>query len=168
MLSELFAAEFEIEIAKTRAMLERVPLEKADWKPHEKSLNMGDLAFHIANLVGWTSLTLTTEEFDTSAPGNESPKRDRNPSREDLLKILDEKAVEGLAALKGASDEDFAVHWALKTGDTTHFSMPRTVVIRNFVFNHLVHHRAQLGVYLRINDVPLPMTYGPSADEGGM
>jgi len=154
-------AEFDNEMISTRAILARVPLEKGDWRPHAKSMSMGQLATHIARLVGWISLTLTTDSFEVNGPDP----RPLPTTQAELLALFDETAAAARATLAAVSDEELMKPWSLIAYGKTIFTMPRIAVLRSFVMNHLIHHRAQLGVYLRINDIPLPMTYGPSADE---
>lgn len=160
--SEVILMEFEREADKTRKMLERVPLEKADWKPHEKSYTLGRLASHVAEIPSWAVVTLNQDELDFS-------KMDYKPqvaeTTEELLKIFDEKRSEAAEAIKNATDEVMMSDWTLRDGDTIYFTAPKIGVLRDFVLNHVIHHRAQLGVYLRMNDVPVPQTFGPTADE---
>lgn len=153
--------ELNHEIATTRKLLERIPDEKFDWKPHEKSWNMGDLSSHIVNLLSWVEVTLTADEFDI--PENYTPWKAE--TRDELVAELDETLKKAHAAMKGFSDARLMETWTLKGGGQTFFSMPRLAVMRTFVLNHLVHHRGQLSVYLRLNDIPVPSIYGPSADE---
>ncbi|HEX7183198.1 MAG TPA: DinB family protein [Thermoanaerobaculia bacterium] len=157
--------EFDHEMATTRRLLERVPEEKAAWKPHPKSFSLGDLSVHIANLLTWLAMTLDRTELDLSPPGGEAFKSPRFESTSQLLATFDEGVRKARAALAEVSDEDLRVPWTLKNAGTEIFTMPRVVTLRSFVFNHLIHHRGQLSVYLRLNDVPLPSIYGPTADE---
>lgn len=159
--------EFDTEMASTRKVLERVPVEKADFKPHAKSGSLGWLAWHVADLPHWVVETVNTEELDFAPPGAPRPAPPKVESREKLLASFDQKVAAARAAIAGASDDHLAKTWTLKAGGKTIFSMPRAMVLRSFVMNHLIHHRAQLGVYLRLNDVPVPGMYGPSADEKG-
>jgi uncharacterized damage-inducible protein DinB len=153
--------EFDHEMQTTRKVLERVPMEKADWKPHAKSGNMGWLAAHVANIPSWLVPVTTANELDLGAlPPEEAPK-----TREALLAKFDKNVKEGRVALANAKPETMTQPWALKKGSVTFFSQPRVGVLRGFVMNHLIHHRGQLSVYLRLNDVPVPSIYGPSADE---
>jgi len=160
--------EFDQEMATTRKTLERVPEDKFTWKPHEKSMPMGRLAGHIAELSGWLVDVMTKEEFDFRPPGGEPRQAFVPTSKQQLLDAFDKMVPEARAAIADSNDEDYSKLWSLKAGGQTMFSMPRIVVIRTFVLNHVVHHRAQLGVYLRLNDIPVPSVYGPSADEGNM
>jgi uncharacterized damage-inducible protein DinB len=160
--NEVLLMEFEREADKTRKMLERVPLEKSDWKPHEKSFTLGRLASHVAELSSWVDVTLNQDELDFS-------KMDYKPvvaeTTEELLKIFDDNREKAVKTLKEANDENLMSDWTMRDGDTVFFTAPKIGVLRDFVLNHTIHHRAQLGVYLRMNDVPLPQTFGPTADE---
>jgi uncharacterized damage-inducible protein DinB len=163
-ISELLLPEFDQEMAATRRVLERVPDDKFAWKPHEKSFSMGHLASHIANMVTWTVDTMNRPEFDlegvTPAEMNKAAK-----NRAELLAWFDANVTSARAALD-KPDADYAVPWTLKKGAQVFFTMPRYNCVRSFCLNHIVHHRAQLGVYLRLNNVAVPGVYGPSADEG--
>lgn len=161
MIAQSLLPEFDVEMANTRKIIERVPDDKFGWKPHEKSFSLGDLATHVANIPSWTKVTIEQDELDMSQPF-EQPKAS---NRAELLKMFDENVTIARESLQGASDERLMGQWSLKTGDEVHFSMPRVSCLRGFVMNHSIHHRAQLGVYLRLNDVALPPIYGPSADE---
>ena len=160
--------EFDQEMANTRKTLERVPDDKLAWKPHPKSFPMGSLATHIANMLGWTVDTIGKDSFDISPPGAPPYKEEPAASNKELLQKFDKNVVAARAAIAGSSDEHFMQPWSLLAGGKTLFTMPRIACIRGFVMNHIIHHRAQLGVYLRLNDIPVPAIYGPSADEGGM
>jgi uncharacterized damage-inducible protein DinB len=162
-IADLLLPEFDQEMATTRRVLERVPEDKFSWKPHDKSFSMGDLASHVVNSIKWTDYTMNGTEFDlaTVTPDeiNQAAK-----SRAELLAWFDAHVPSARSTLARA-DADYAVPWTLKNGTTVFFTMPRYNCIRSFVLNHIVHHRAQLGVYLRLNNVPVPGAYGPSADE---
>jgi uncharacterized damage-inducible protein DinB len=153
--------EFDHEMTTTRKLLERVPDDRMDWKPHPKSYTLGQLAQHLATIPMWGEMTLTRTELDLD--GSATPPDMR--SRADLLAAFDKNMAGTRAALVGKTDGELMVPWTLKTGGHTVFSMPRAVVWRGFVMSHIIHHRAQLSVYLRMHDVPLPSMYGPSADE---
>ena len=159
-MGETLLPEYDHEIATTRLFLERVPAKDAAWRPHPKSYALGDLAVHIAALPWWLEVTLTTAELDVAA----TPAPPAFTTVGALLASFDRNAAAGRAALAKATDADFAVPWTLRSGAQVIFTMPRAAVVRPFVLNHLVHHRAQLGVYLRLRDVPLPASYGPTAD----
>ena len=159
--------EFDQEMAGTRKTLERVPEAALGWKPHPKSYSMGDLATHVAHVPSWMSMTLEGDSFDVS-PNGEPMRLPPATSVAELLERFDRGAAEARAALAKTTDQTCLGSWALLANGQTLFSMPRAAVVRSFVMSHLVHHRAQLTVYLRLNDVPVPALYGPSADEGGM
>lgn len=159
--------EFDTEMASTRKVLERVPVDKADFKPHAKSGSLGWLALHVADLPHWVGETINKEELDFAPPGAPRPAPQKLESRDKLLASFDQKVAAARAAIASVSDDHLAKMWTLKAGGHTIFSMPRAAVLRSFVMNHIIHHRAQLGVYLRLNDVPVPGMYGPSADEKG-
>ena len=156
--------EYDHELATTRRLLERVPDGELGWKPHEKSMTLGQLSGHIANLPFWLSATLSAPSYDLSA-GDKEARLDPPASRELLLKEFDEKVSKARASLASATDAEMLAPWALKNGGHEIFSMPRVGAVRSFVMNHLIHHRGQLSVYLRLKDVPLPSIYGPTADE---
>src|SRR5579863_3516976 len=165
-IKDALLPEFDQEMAHTRKTLERVPEDKFTWKPHPKSFSMISLATHIANMTGWTVDTMTKESFDISPPGARPYKEELAASRAQLLEKFDNNVKSARAALAAANDEAFLKNWSLLAAGNTLFTMPRIACIRTFVMNHVIHHRAQLGVYLRLNDVPVPSIYGPSADEG--
>ena len=160
--------EFDHEVANTRKVLERVPEGKADFKPHPKSMALDRLAGHVAELPGWAKETMLQDSIDVNPPGNPPPAQNaalKMTSRKQLLEEFDKRVAAGRAAIAGASDETFMKPWSLIAGGKTIFTLPKIAVLRGFVMNHMIHHRAQLGVYLRLNDVPVPSIYGPSADE---
>jgi len=166
-ITELLLPEFDTEIANTRKTLERVPEEKLDWKPHAKSGAMGWLAGHVANLPSWITIAVRQDSLDLEPGGVPPPRLSPPQSRQELLALFDRNVSEARAALAAATDDHLAKPWTLLKAGRTIFTMPRYSVLRISALNHLVHHRAQLGVYLRLNDVPVPALYGPSADEGG-
>ena len=153
--------EFDMEMANTRKALERVPDDKLDYKPHEKSFSLRDLAAHVANIPTWTDITLTTTELDLEQPFD----RTLPTTRDEILSHFDESVSSARAVLEKTSAEEMKVDWTLRTGDQVWFSQPRSQIFRSFVMSHLIHHRAQLTVYLRLLDIPVPGMYGPSADE---
>jgi uncharacterized damage-inducible protein DinB len=153
--------EFDHEMATTRKLLERVPEEKFEWRPHAKSMTLGGLATHVSNIVWWGEVTLNRPEYNVEGQAT----RPNAENRAALLSTFDTNVTATRAALATKSDGELMAPWSLKNGKQTFFTMPKAVVWRSFVMNHLVHHRAQLSVYLRMNDVPLPAMYGPSADE---
>ncbi len=163
-ISQALLPEFDHEMANTRKTLERVPDDKFDWTPHTKSFAMGPLATHLANLPSWGSLTIGSDSFDMN-PGGVPMKQPELTSREEVLSMFDQNAAATRAAIEGASDEELFKPWTLLSDGHTVLTMPKVAVLRSFVMNHMIHHRAQLGVYLRLNDIPVPSIYGPSADE---
>ena len=166
-INQAMLPEFDHEMANTRKTLERVPDGKFAWKPHEKSSAMGGLATHLANLPSWTSYTIDQDSLDI-APNGEPQRATPLNSQTELLETFDKNVAAARAALAGASDEHLFKPWTLLANGKTVLTLPRVAVLRGFVLNHLIHHRAQLGVYLRLNDIPVPSIYGPSADEGSM
>ncbi len=151
--------EFDNEIATTRRLIELIPEADVDWKPHEKSTSMGSLGLHLIRVLTWAPIALQGTEFEVT-------KGDpiKFESRTSVLALFDETAAAARVAIASASDEDYMVTWTLRAGGKQIFAIPRGAVIRSFVLNHLIHHRGQLSVYLRLRDVPLPSIYGPTAD----
>ncbi len=156
--------EFDQEMANTRKVLERIPDDKLDWQPHEKSMSFRSLGTHTANMLHWGLVTITEDSFDY-APGGEVMKEEPAESVQDLLSKFDANVTAMRGALETASDEALMQSWALLNNGEEVFKMPRIAVLRGMILNHVVHHRGQLTVYLRLNDLPLPAIYGPSADE---
>jgi uncharacterized damage-inducible protein DinB len=167
-ISDSLLPEFDQETANTRKTLERVPMDKYDWAPHPKSMPMGKLATHLATIADWMTVTIDQDSLDFNPPGGPPFTMPVPKTKEELLKFHDDGVTKARASLAAASDEALMKPWSLLSGGQVLFTMPKVVVIRSFVMNHSVHHRAQLGVYLRLNDIPVPSIYGPSADEGGM
>lgn len=161
-LSQPIIAELEREAATTRKMLERVPEDAFSWKPHEKSMPLGRLAGHVAELHSMFRAILTQEELDFAA-GNYEPFAPANVS--ELLETFDRNVAEAVELLKAQTDEALLRPWRMRRGEQVFFEMPRVAVIRSMALNHIFHHRGQLSVYLRLRDVPLPSVYGPTADE---
>jgi uncharacterized damage-inducible protein DinB len=161
-MNDLLVTEFDAEINKTRAMLERVPQDKPDFKPHPKSMPLNKLAPHVAQLVSFGEVILTTPELDFS---KSNMKQLPFESSAQLVKAMDEGAAKVRTAIKNTSDEAWHQNWKLAFNGKPIFEGSRFLAYRQMFLNHLVHHRAQLGVYLRLNDKPLPGTYGPSADD---
>jgi uncharacterized damage-inducible protein DinB len=161
-MSEALLKEFDHESKTTRRVLERVPTDKFDWTPHPRSMPMGKLAWHIVQMAVWIPGTLEKDFIDLSAPGDEDP----DPTTvQELLAAFDKNAAAARAALAAAPDEIMMNPWSLKSGEQVFFTLPKAAVLRSFVFNHIVHHRGQLTVYLRLNEIPVPSIYGPSADD---
>jgi len=159
-MAEALLPEFEQEAANTRKTLDRIPDGKMDWAPHAKSMPLGKLANHLADLPGWTVITFDRDVLDIG-----EYKIPQFETRAEILAAFDEKAASARKALAEVSDEVAQGNWSLAGGGQTYFTMPKMAVIRTWVLNHSVHHRAQLGVYLRLLDIPVPGVYGPSADE---
>ena len=158
-IPESLLPEFDQEMATTRRLLERAPSEKARWKPHEKSFALGHLAQLVSWMPGWITNALRETELDLAQAGGYSFE-----TTETLLAGFDQRVREARQAISSAKDADFAVTWSLKMGDRVLFTAPRSTVVRQHI-NHLIHHRGQLSVYLRMVDVPVPSIYGPTADE---
>ncbi|MEO6445552.1 MAG: DinB family protein [Gemmatimonadaceae bacterium] len=169
-LAQALVTELDHEAAITRRLLERTPAAAAlaQWKPHDKSMHLGQLAGHLAEIPSWGGPTLRLTELDIApkdGPAYESPTFE---SVDALLALFDRNVADARQTLGGMSDEEFMQPWSLLMGGETLFTMPRIAVARTWVLNHLVHHRGQYSVYLRLQDVPLPAIYGPSADDPGM
>ena len=158
-IAQTFAPEFQQEMATTRRLLERVPSEKGAWKPHPKSFSLGHLAQLVARMPGWVTNIVSETKLDLSAAQGYTLEK-----TEVLLEVFDQNVKEASAALARTSDADFQVHWSLAMGERVLFSAPRVVVVRQTI-SHLVHHRGQLTVYLRLLGVPVPSVYGPTADD---
>jgi uncharacterized damage-inducible protein DinB len=167
-MREGFLAQFDHEMAGTRKTLERVPEGKPDWAPHPKSMKMARLAGHLAELPGWAVEAINRDSLDVSPAGGRQFQPLIMSSRKQLLEAFDKNVAAARAAISSASDEKLLGPWTLLAGGQTIFTLPRIAVLSNMVLGHVIHHRAQLGVYLRMNDVPVPSLYGPSADEGQM
>jgi len=161
MLSQTMLPEFDMECATTRKLLERVPDDALTWKPHEKSFSMQDLAGHLVNIPSWVGSTIDHDDLDMAAGFEPAP----TGNSAALVELFDENVAAARAKLETADDATLMGNWTLRSGETEHMTLPRAVVLRNFVLNHMIHHRAQLSVYLRLRDVPVPSIYGPSADE---
>ncbi len=160
-IADALLPELDHEIAVTRKLLERVPDDQFAWKPHPRSFSLGQLAGHVATISLWGVTTIERSELDLDGAGSPAPAT----SRAALLTIFDEQASAFRAALVGTSDAELTTMWTLKQKGKVILSMPKVAVLRSFVVNHLIHHRGQLSVYLRLLDIPLPSIYGPSADE---
>jgi uncharacterized damage-inducible protein DinB len=166
-ISASLLPEFDNEVATTRKCLERVPEDKFDWKPHDKSMTFGSLASHIAEMVSWTGSTIESDSFDMSPPDGPAYETFVAETQKELLETFDKNAAAARAAIAGAGDAEYVKPWSLLAGGNALFTMPKIAVIRTFVLNHVIHHRGQLSVYLRLNDIPVPSIYGPSADDSG-
>ena len=165
-IKDALIPEFDHEMAVTRKTLERVPEDKPDYKPHEKSMSMGRLAGHLAELPGFVTMALQNDSFNIRPAGG-GPSRQPvvMTSRKQLLDEFDKNVANMRDTLSKASDESLMKQWSLMAGEKTILTMPRAAVVRSFCLSHIIHHRAQLGVYLRLNNVAVPSVYGPSADE---
>ncbi|HEU4996421.1 MAG TPA: DinB family protein [Gemmatimonadaceae bacterium] len=158
-VSDTILPEFDQEMATTRRVLERVPSDKGTWKPHTKSFSLAHLAQLVAWMPGWIGNTLRQTELNLAGGGGYS-----NEPTDALLKMFDKNVQQAREAIVQSNDSDYAVPWSLKMGDRVLFTQPRSEVVRGHI-NHLIHHRGQLTVYLRLLDVPVPSIYGPTADE---
>jgi len=157
--------EFDHEMAVTRRVLERVPDDKLDWRPHPTSRTMGELATHVANLPHWVEVTLHRDSFDIAPPDAPPPRVEPVTAASELLARFDANVTAGHEAIAAADDAALSAPWSLLKGGKVGFTLPKTAVLRSFVMNHIIHHRAQLAVYFRIAGVAVPSIYGPSADE---
>lgn len=164
-LAQALLPEFTQEMAGLRRAIERIPAGRLDYRPHAKCFTLGQLANHLVEIPGWTVSTLTMDELDLAHPDVAAKRPAPSQDAAGLLRTLDAAVEKVLGVLPQASDATLGQNWTLKNGGETVFTMPRAAVLRAFVLNHLVHHRAQLGLYLRLLEVPVPALYGPSADE---
>lgn len=153
--------EFAEEAATTRKMLSRVPADKLDWRPHPKSMKMGDLAIHVADIPSWVDMALNTEVWDMAVTPYVPAKAS---GTEELLQLFENAYAKGRAALEAATTDDLMGSWEMRNGEQVYAKMTKYETIRHS-FAQTTHHRAQLGVYLRLLDIPIPGSYGPSADE---
>jgi uncharacterized damage-inducible protein DinB len=162
-IAESLLPEFDREMGVTRRLLERVPDGQFAWKPHEKSMTLGRLAEHLAELPLWCRMTLVENGIDmaTGRPAGYVPPA----TRAAVLEMFDKNVADARAALSGRTDAELMAPWKLSHQGKEVFTMPKTAVLRGFVMNHLIHHRGQMSVYLRLHNVPVPSMYGPSADE---
>ncbi len=161
-IKDAFLGELEYEAGTTRKLLERIPESAWDFKPHEKSMGMKQLATHCAEMWGWTRYTLDHPELDFEKTPYEQYQA---TSAQDLLDFHDKMVADAKEVLSRAADEAMFEPWSMRSGETVYFTMPKVQVLRSMVFNHIIHHRGQLSVYLRENNIPVPSIYGPSADE---
>jgi len=163
-ISQAILPEFDHEMANTRKSLERIPEDKFSFKPHPKSMALGALATHLATINHWAEAIFGQESFDVGT----APPTPELKTRAEVLDAFDKNTSTARKAIADSTDAHFMKPWALKAGGNTIFTLPRVGVVRSFLLNHGIHHRAQLGVYLRLNDIAVPSIYGPSADEGNM
>jgi uncharacterized damage-inducible protein DinB len=166
-IAQSLLPEFDHEMASTRKYLELTPAKAADWKPHAKSMALGALAIHLVEVPDWALVTLTQPEFDVAPPGGPGYTPTPFTTVAALLSQFDEVTAKVRPAIERTPDADFMMPWTFKAGGAVIFTMPRIAVYRGFIMNHLVHHRGQYSVYLRLNGVPLPELYGPTADSTG-
>jgi uncharacterized damage-inducible protein DinB len=164
--AETILPEFEQEMASTRKVLERVPEEKLDWQAHPKSRTIGWNANHLVEIPGWVDGMLTASSWDFAPIGSEAYQSPKLTSRQAILDLFDRNVAAARKAIAAAKDDEMTQPWSLVKAGTPLFTMPRASVVRSFILNHLIHHRAILCVYLRLNDIPVPGMYGPSGDEG--
>ncbi|MBL7764668.1 MAG: DinB family protein [Chitinophagaceae bacterium] len=163
-LSQTLLEEFKQESVVTRKLLALVPMDKLDYKPHEKSMPLGRLSTHVAEIYGWWKECLIHDELDF-AKGDFTPKVFH--TNEELLNYFDDLLAKSIKILSEVSEEEFDKPWTMRQGEMIFFTMPKSQVVRTWCMNHLFHHRAQLGVYMRLLDIPIPGSYGPSADDQG-
>jgi uncharacterized damage-inducible protein DinB len=164
-LSASLLPEFDQEVANLRKTLERVPDEKLAWKPHAKSMSLGGLATHLGNTLSWGERVVLTDDFDLAPPGQPAPRMVELRSRAEILAVFEKNAAAARKAIAGAGDAKLHGPWSLLAGGKKLFTLPRIACLRSFVFNHMIHHRGQLTVYLRQVGAKVPAVYGPSADE---
>ena len=163
--AETLLPEFDHEMASTRKVLERIPEDKLDWKAHGKSNTIGWNANHLAELPGWSVSILTQPNYDFAPIGGEPYQSPKLATRQEILDCFDRNVATARETLAGVKDEIMGDQWSLLAGGNPIFTMPRAAVVRSFLLNHMIHHRAILNVYLRLNDIPVPALYGPSGDE---
>ena len=156
-----FQGELQHESGNTLKLLERLPEDKFLWKPHEKSMPLGRLATHIAEIPHWVTVILSDDKYDIG----KGFLRGNPPTKHEVLDIFNQYLTEARSSLANASDEMLNANWSMFRNGEFQFGFPKKVGIRNIVLNHIIHHRAQLGVYLRLLDIPIPGMYGPSADD---
>ncbi len=164
-LLELYLQEFDQECGNTRKMLRQIPADKLGWRPHGKSMSLAGLATHVANIFSWMPMILEQPSLDLAPGGVTLPHLQPAKSVEEILQTFEQNAVRARDALAKADDEQLGRPWSLLMNSRVISTQPRVAAVRSSVMNHLIHHRAQLGLYLRLNDVAVPGMYGPSADE---
>jgi uncharacterized damage-inducible protein DinB len=164
-IGQVLAMEMENEAATARKLLERLPEDKFEWQPHEKSMTLGRLADHVAETFGWTGMTINQDVLDF-AEMDYTPEPATTTTG--LLEKFDGAVKTAVEILKGVTDEDIMKPWTMRDGEKIYMTMPKVAVMRGFVLNHMIHHRGQLSVFMRLLDVPVPSIYGPSADEPDM
>ena len=164
-IAQSILPEFDHEMAGTRKTLERIPDDKLTWKAHPKSNTIGWVGSHLAEIPGWVESTLTQDFWDFSPPGQEQYRTPILSSRRQMVEVFDQNVAAARRAIESTADEAFLKDWSLLWQSNPVFTMPRIAVLRSFILNHTIHHRAILTVYLRLNDIPVPALYGPSGDE---
>ncbi len=160
--------EFDHEMSNTRRLLEIVPEDKFDWQPHERSFTLRQMVSHIANLPTWMAPTIQQDSLDMAPEGGEPIRTPQAQNKAELLSLWDKNAALAREVFAKVNDAELMKNWSLKMTGKEIFSMPKIAVIRSFIFNHIIHHRGQLTVYLRLLNVPFPGMYGPSADDRSM
>lgn len=151
-------------VAASKSVLEAVPDDRLDWRPHEKSWTMKSLAAHVANIPSWAGPTLALSEFDISPKDGAPPPQPSYESVAEIVQALEDNAAQARSVLEDATDEDLQSPWTMLVGGEARFTLPKAAVFRSFILDHMIHHRAQLGVYLRLVGAPVPQTFGPTAD----
>src|SRR5437867_2858856 len=159
-ISDALLPEFDHEMATTRKFLERVPDDRLGWKPHQKSFSIGQLGTHLSNIPSWISDTMNRSELDIAPVGKLPYKESEKHSRQEMLDGFDKNVVAGRQAIASATDQTMMGSWSLLSGGKPIMTLPRVAVLRSFIMNHIIHHRAQMGVYLRLCDIPVPSAYG--------
>jgi uncharacterized damage-inducible protein DinB len=162
--AESILPEFDQEMANTRKVLERIPDDKFDWRAHPKSNTIGWNANHLAEIPGWVEGTVASDTFDIAPTGGSRYQSPNLTTRKEILDLFDRNVASARKAIAAAKDQDMGKTWSLVEGGKPLLSLPRAAAIRTFILNHLIHHRAILCVYLRLNDIPVPGLYGPSGD----
>lgn len=165
-LADALLAELDHEMATTRKLLLAVQESKTSYRPHPKSWTLGELCVHLANILTWVPGTMSATELDLAPPGGPTWTPPKFESAAATVRTFDANVKAARAAIAAAKDADFAVRWSLKNGGATIFTLPRAACLRSFILSHMIHHRGQMTVYLRLCDVPLPSVYGPTADMG--
>jgi uncharacterized damage-inducible protein DinB len=167
-IKDALLADFDHEMGTTRRLLERLPDDRLSWKPHARSMSLGGLATHLSNIPTWAGAILNEPSYDLAGPLQEGASRPHIPERTSRAEILAafDATVKQSRGWMDRSDAEYNDRWTLKRAGQEIFSMPRVSAFRSFVLHHLIHHRGQLSVYLRLNDVKVPAIYGPTADEG--
>jgi uncharacterized damage-inducible protein DinB len=162
-IARMLLPEYDQELATTRRVLARIPEDRLAWQPHPKSMSLGRLASHLAELAGFGALTITQDELNLASLAGRTPLA--LGSRQEILDLFDANVQKTRATIEATGDEAFQKPWTLRRGDQVFFSIPRVSALRTMLINHIIHHRGQLSVYLRLTDTPVPSIYGPTADE---